>query len=97
MRWLPAGLLSRSITLTILVYKGGDNGVFAKNAKTTLFNRVVFTTDEITDDWKSECGVYYIVLWAQAIQAYGFNDADTAISNLSNDFIATDLDAVVNN
>ena len=74
-------------------YTFNYKGIFPKEATATLFNRVVYPTDMNNDDWMAVQGEYYIVVWAQAIQATGFNDAESALANLCNAYVPTDVSA----
>lgn len=71
-------------------YTMNYKGVFKAGAKVTLFNRIVIPSD--TDKLDIQIlGDYYVVVWCQAIQTYGFSDADTAISKISDAYVPTEV------
>ena len=76
---------------TMKAYVFNYKGLFKKDSQTTLFNRVVYPTDMSQQDWQAVQGEYYIIVWAQAIQAVGFDDADSALSHLSDEYVPTTL------
>ena len=77
-------------------YTMNYKGVFKSGAKVTLFNRIVFPSDLEKIEVQTLPDYYYVVVWCQAIQTYGFSDADTALSKLSNEYVPTELPEVTN-
>ena len=71
-------------------YTMNYKGVFKAGDKVTLFNRIVIPSDLDRVVFQSVRD-YYIVVWCQAIQTYGFDDAESALSNLSNAYIPTQI------
>ena len=67
---------------------------FTKGSTTKLFNRVIYPTDMTMTEWDQIQDEYYIVVWAQAIQAEGFTDASSALENLSDAYVPTTLPQV---
>ncbi len=58
-------------------------GVLASGASVALFDKVVVPSDYTTDE-VTTMGDYTVTVWAQAIQAAGFDSRDAALSALSN-------------
>lgn len=65
-------------------------GVFKAGSKVTLFNRIVIPTD-MSSSSIATMKNYYVVVWAQAIQTAGFEDATSALEKLSNNYVPTKI------
>ncbi len=70
-----------------------DDGVFKAGDKVTLFNRVVIPADYGAEK-TALMGEYYVVIWAQAIQKAGFNDATSALEKLSDNYVPSTIPGV---
>ena len=66
---------------------------FKSGTSASLFNRVVYPTDMTNADWQAIQGEFYIVVWAQAIQSEGFTNAESALANLSDAYVPTNISA----
>lgn len=65
-------------------------GLFKAGDKVTLFNRIVIPSDMERIDYQT-LSDYYVVVWCQAIQSYGFEDANEALSKLSDTYVPTQI------
>ena len=71
-------------------YTMNYKGVFKADSQVTLFNRIVIPSDldRLTLQTIND---YYIVVWCQAIQTYGFDNAKSALSKLSDAYVPTQI------